>query len=252
MANIPILLIPSDNGTVSNLPYFQLYSLDSDPSAQITFRLELVKLSDENERIIIEDTNVRWSKTSYISGEIAVFSLSTDDIDGTTLVAGEGYRWRAKSFNKTTWSDYSDFMEFYVVQYIEGADIASFTIADDAINAMTPKWLSLESPPQDFVDISTIPVLTSRMPNLTWTIPYGLGEEGLHFRVEVDVIDTFSSRNLLRYESKYSSELFQMFDGALWKEFPETGTTFGSTKAKLVLPDTFFNDKYYCRIIPAV
>lgn len=247
MANIPVLLTPTDYGTVSTLPYFELYAVYSNPGADIVFEIEISKIGSGT-IISISADDPGWNKSSYSSGEIAVYSLSV----ANELEAGQSYKWRARSSDGSTWSDYTTYYYLNVLQYRGDSDLGIFYISADAMDAMKPHLISVgDSYPENSTNIGDGAVITNRIPILKWTVPYGLGE-GIHFRVEIDVTNTFTSRNILRYESKYNPEFFTMYDGVQWLDFPETGTIFGATQSKIVLPDTFFNDKYYWRVIPAI
>ena len=133
------------------------------------------------------------------------------------------------------------------MSYVGNSDTGIFVISPDAMSAMIPVLISVDDNPTHG-NHSTI---STRMPIISWGIPYGLGE-GLHFRLEIDTVNTFNTRNLLLYESKYTPDLFLMYDGISWIPFPSEGTVFGATQAKILLPDTFFNGKFYVRVIPEV
>ena len=198
--------------------------------------------------LTIEIDDAGWNKEGYISGEIAIYVLSSEH----QLTAGKAYKWRAKSYDGIIWSNYTDYFDFNVLTYVGGSDVGIFFITADALDAMKPQLLSVgDSLPENETNNQDGAVIINRIPVLTWSIPYGLGT-GVHFRLEVDVVNTFDSRNILKYESKYAPALFSMYDGVQWKTFLETGTIFGAEKVKIVLPDTYFNDTYYWRVIPAI
>jgi len=241
MAGIPVLLNPEVGGTVLSLPFFELYSYSTDPNLNIQFRIKIVKVEDSSE-IVIGPTDAGWSKVNYVSNEIAVYQLSGDD----ELEEDKEYKWQAQSYDGVVWSNWSDLISFFVLKYRGDSDLGIFTVSEDALENISPQLISVESPLQG--DEGTI---TSRIPTFTWDIPYGLGE-GIHFRFLMDVIINLSSRNRVVFESKFDSRYFQMYDGIQWVDFPETGTVFGATRTRITLPDTFFNDKYFWNIVPAI
>jgi len=248
VASIPVLLTPSNYGTVSTLPYFEMFAVYSNASAEINFEFEIVDVVTGLTVVSISSDDSGWSKDSYSSGEIAVYSLSTEH----ELLNTKQYKWRARSSDGSTWSLYTEYFYFNVLQYRGDSDIGVFTVSIDALDAMKPHLISVgDSYPPGSTNTGNGAVITNRSPVLKWSVPYGLGE-GIHFRVEIDVTDTFTSRNILRYESKYDPDFFEMFDGIGWYKFPGTGTTFGMTQVRITLPDTFFNDKYYWKVIPAI
>jgi len=246
MASKPVLLTPGIDGTVSILPYFELYAISDSIDVHIRFQLEVIDvLSSAYFLIDIDDAG--WNKEYYSSGEIAVYPLSAEH----QLINGRQYKWRSRSYDGFNWSDYADYHYFNVLSYRGESGLGIFTIDENAVDAMRPELISAETIKDGTTNHGDGAVLQSRIPTLTWGVPYGLGE-GIHFRLELDVVNTFDSRNLLRYETKYDNALFQAYDGVEYLDFPETGTVFGTLRVKMILPDTFFNDKYYWRVIPAI
>jgi len=252
VANIPVLLTPADNGTISkDAPYFELYATAANISTEIQFEVTITGITDPNKTAIITIGDAGWSKATYVSGEIALLNLTSLVTD--LWLPGEMYSWKAQSFDGVNWSADSVIKYFNVLSYVGDSDVGVFTVAEDALDAMKPQLLSIDSPLIENVppyDEQT-PIITSRVPTMTWSVPYGLGD-GIHFRVEIDIVDTFDTRYLMRYDSKYRPDLFRMSDGLRVLAFPETGTTYGVLTAQLFVPDTMFNDTYYWRVIPAI
>lgn len=250
MASIPTLLTPSNNGTVVRNPYFELYSYSTDPNLSLRFRIKISRIEDDGSKTVIkvvEPGEAGWNKSTYLSNEIAVYTLT-----GVVLEYGKRYQWQAQSYDGIVWNPLTitDLIPtpsyFNVYNLVGDSDLGIFTVSDDALENITPHLLSVESP----LGVNHA-VLTERIPTFTWSVPYGLGE-GIHFKVKMDVIETFSSRNLLVFESKFDPDLFQMYDGVQWVDFPSTGTVFGATEAKIILPDSYFNDKYYWVVTPEI
>ena len=61
MAYVPMLLTPSNQGTVSTLPFFEMYYTASDPHASIVFKMDITNLDTMQVIHVLQD-DPGWSK----------------------------------------------------------------------------------------------------------------------------------------------------------------------------------------------
>lgn len=103
-----------------------------------------------------------------------------------------------------------------------------------------PEWLD---PPTNSPDI------TSAVTTLTATIPADLDNDNLHFKVELDTVNTFDGVDLIVAETMFSVVGWEYFDGSNWLAFPIAGVPQGSGQVRYTTTQPLEDTKtYYARI----
>lgn len=88
----PTLIAPADNATITTFP-FNLQLSATDPNAQrLKFKIELLQSGNVVRTFDQMQDNTGWDKTSYSSGETAIFTVPGDVTPGA-------YQWRAQAFD---------------------------------------------------------------------------------------------------------------------------------------------------------
>lgn len=147
---------------------------------------------------------------------------------------------------------------------IVNSGVASIEIKSDIINDVS---ITCNHP-----DLESVPVVVSfvanRLPiapiwsmtpdeldfptttvSLVCDVPADLDNDTLHFKIEIDIIQTFDSPNLIVAESRFSTAGWEYFDGINWLAFLTQGIPQGTGKIRYTTT-TPLKDKhqYYARI----
>jgi len=120
---------------------------------------------------------------------------------------------------------------------IEGSKSGSITA--DALIACVglPVWVS----PADTVQIDPNPVLV-------FTIPYSAAN--IHFEIELDTVNTFSSGDYRLYQTYVDQANWEYWDGGGWQPFPSGGVsnTYAGNDCRLTVTSDLSETTWYRRV----
>ena len=111
---------------------------------------------------------------------------------------------------------------------------------------VAPTWL-----PEDVNSGVNLEVVSATVASVTMTIPSDQDGDKLHVKLEMDVVDTFDSPDLIVAETRFNQAGWEYYDGANWVVFPVDGVVQGQMNGliRYTTPIPLVDDKtYYCRV----